>query len=77
MCAEAGVLVLMVTLDLLTGRRDPRLLSRAFMEDSKQAFTSLNRLADLKVSTLLPGHGDPWHGSMSDAVAEARAAGIG
>jgi glyoxylase-like metal-dependent hydrolase (beta-lactamase superfamily II) len=67
----------LVTLDLLTGRRGPRLLSRAFIEDSGQALTSLDRLADLKVSTLLPGHGDPWHGSMSDAVAEARAAGIG
>jgi glyoxylase-like metal-dependent hydrolase (beta-lactamase superfamily II) len=67
----------LVTLDLLTGRRGPRLLSRAFTEDSRQALTSLDGLAGLKVSTLLPGHGDPWHGSMSDAVAEARAAGIG
>jgi glyoxylase-like metal-dependent hydrolase (beta-lactamase superfamily II) len=67
----------LVTLDLLTGHRGPRLLSRAFMEDSKQALTSLDRLTGLKVGTLLPGHGDPWHGSMSDAVAAARAAGIG
>ena len=65
----------LVTLDLLTGRRGPRLLSRAFMEDSRQALSSLDRLAALKVGTLLPGHGDPWHGSLSDAVAEARAAG--
>lgn len=64
----------LVTLDLLTGHRGPRLLSRAFMEDSRQALSSLDRLAGLKVGTLLPGHGDPWHGSMSDAVAEARAA---
>jgi len=65
----------LVTLDLLTGHRGPRLLSRAFMEDSRQALSSLDRLADLKVGTLLPGHGDPWHGSLSEAVAEARAAG--
>jgi glyoxylase-like metal-dependent hydrolase (beta-lactamase superfamily II) len=66
----------LVTLDLLTGRTGPRLLGRAFMEDSRKALSSLDRLADLKVGTLLPGHGDPWHGSMPDAVAEARAAGI-
>ncbi len=66
----------LVTLDLLTGRRGPRLLGRAFTQDSRQALSSLDRLADLGVGTLLPGHGDPWHGSMADAVAEARAAGI-
>jgi glyoxylase-like metal-dependent hydrolase (beta-lactamase superfamily II) len=46
------------------------------MEDSRQALSSLDRLAELTVGTLLPGHGNPWHGSLSDAVAEARAAGI-
>ncbi len=66
----------LVTLDLLTGHQGPRLLSRAFMEDSRQALSSLDRLADLQVGTLLPGHGEPWRGSMSDAVAEAKAAGI-
>jgi glyoxylase-like metal-dependent hydrolase (beta-lactamase superfamily II) len=65
----------LVTLDLITGHRGLRLLSRAFMEDSRQALSSLDRLADLKVGTLLPGHGDPWHGSLSDAVVEAWAAG--
>jgi glyoxylase-like metal-dependent hydrolase (beta-lactamase superfamily II) len=50
----------LVTPDLLTGHRGPRLLSRAFMEPSRQALSSLDRLADLKVGTLLPGHGDPW-----------------
>lgn len=46
------------------------------MEDSKQALASLDRLAGLSAGTLLPGHGDPWHGSMSDAVARAREAGL-
>jgi hypothetical protein len=46
------------------------------MEDSRQALSALDRLADLKVGTLLPGYGDPLHESLSDAVAEARAAGI-
>jgi glyoxylase-like metal-dependent hydrolase (beta-lactamase superfamily II) len=66
----------LVTLDLLTGHRGARLLGRAFMEDSRQALSSLHRLAALKADTLLPGHGDPWHGSMSGEVAGARAAGI-
>jgi glyoxylase-like metal-dependent hydrolase (beta-lactamase superfamily II) len=66
----------LVTLNLLTGRRGPRLLGRAFMEDSGQALASLDRLAGLQADTLLPGHGDPWHGSMSDAVARAREAGF-
>lgn len=66
----------LVTLDLLTGRRGPRLLSRGYMEDSRQALASLDHLAALGVRTLLPGHGDPWHGPMADAVAQARRAGI-
>ncbi|WP_375482370.1 MBL fold metallo-hydrolase [uncultured Jatrophihabitans sp.] len=30
-------------------------------------------LADLDADLLLPGHGDPWRGSIGDAVAQARA----
>ena len=65
----------LVTLNLLTGRRGPQLLGGAFMEDSRQALASLDRLTSLQADTLLPGHGDPWHGSMPDAVALAREAG--
>ena len=65
----------LVTLNLLTGRRGPQLLGGAFMEDSGQALASLDRLAGLPAGTLLPGHGDPWHGPMSDAVARAREVG--
>jgi glyoxylase-like metal-dependent hydrolase (beta-lactamase superfamily II) len=66
----------LVTLNLLTGRPGPQLLGRAFMEDSGQALASLDRLAAVRASTLLPGHGDPWYGSPSDAVARARKAGL-
>jgi glyoxylase-like metal-dependent hydrolase (beta-lactamase superfamily II) len=45
------------------------------VEDNKQALASLDRLAELPADTLLRGHGDPWHGSMSDALARVRAAG--
>jgi hypothetical protein len=45
------------------------------VEDNKQALASLDRLAELPADMLLRGHGDPWHGSMSDALARVRAAG--
>jgi glyoxylase-like metal-dependent hydrolase (beta-lactamase superfamily II) len=66
----------LVTRNLLTGRRGPQLLGRAFMEDSRQALASLDRLTGVQADTLLPGHGDPWHGTMSDAVAMAREVGL-
>ena len=66
----------LVTLNLLTGRTGPQLLGRAFMEDSRQALESLGRLTGLAAHTLLPGHGEPWHGSASEAVALARKAGV-
>jgi glyoxylase-like metal-dependent hydrolase (beta-lactamase superfamily II) len=65
----------LVTWDLLTGRRGPRLLGRGFTEDSTAALASLDRLTALPTTVLLPGHGEPWHGAMGDAVDRARAAG--
>jgi hypothetical protein len=35
---------------------------------------SLDRLAALDASWVLPGHGSPWHGTTSDVVAAIRAA---
>ena len=64
------------TWDLLTDRRGPRLLARGFTEDSAAALASLDRLAGLATTTLLPGHGEPWRGTMSDAVARARSVGL-
>lgn len=66
----------LVTLDLLTGQRGPRLLGAAFTEDTRQALSSLDRLAGIDTGLLLPGHGEPWNGSLSEAVARARTAGI-
>jgi glyoxylase-like metal-dependent hydrolase (beta-lactamase superfamily II) len=66
----------LVTLNLLTGRVGPQLLPRGFTEDSRQALASLERLASLPASTLLPGHGAPWRGPMTEAAASARAAGL-
>ncbi len=66
----------LVTLNLLTGRRGPQLLAAAFTEDSRLALSSLGRIAELDADILLPGHGEPWHGPMSEAVAQARATGL-
>jgi glyoxylase-like metal-dependent hydrolase (beta-lactamase superfamily II) len=66
----------LVTLNLLTGRVGPQLLPRGFTEDSRQALASLERVAPLPATTLLPGHGAPWQGSMAEAAARARAVGL-
>jgi glyoxylase-like metal-dependent hydrolase (beta-lactamase superfamily II) len=65
----------LVTLNLLTGRRGPQLLAGGFMEDSTGAMDSLSRLEAANTNVLLPGHGEPWHGPISQAVGLARAAG--
>lgn len=59
------------TRDVLTGREgDPQLLGAA--DDHDEARTSLGRLAGLGSVTLLPGHGDPWHGEIDAALDLAR-----
>jgi glyoxylase-like metal-dependent hydrolase (beta-lactamase superfamily II) len=62
----------LVTLDPYTGRRGPRLVARAATADSAKAWASLDRLAELYVTTVLPGHGDPWREGMRAAVETAR-----
>ena len=75
--AERGVLFAgdaLVTLDVLTRERGPRLLPDALTDDPAAAQRSLAALERLSADVLLPGHGDPWHGSPADAVSQARAA---
>jgi hypothetical protein len=36
---------------------------------------SLSELEGVVADLLLPGHGEPWSGSMADAIAEARRVG--
>ncbi len=50
----------------------PQVIRPEFNYDHEQAIRSLDRLAGLKADVILPGHGDPWHGSPTDAVAIAR-----
>ncbi len=74
---ERGVLLAgdaMVTLDPLSRERSPRLLPDALTDDPKLAQASLGALESLEAQVLLPGHGEPWHGTPSEAVRLARSA---
>jgi glyoxylase-like metal-dependent hydrolase (beta-lactamase superfamily II) len=63
----------LVTLDTLNGQVGPHVFEPPFSEDYEEALASVDRLAELDASVVLPGHGGPWRGSPADAVALARA----
>lgn len=63
----------LVTHDPLTQETGPRLLHRAFNHDQDQTVQSLDRLRNLEADIILPGHGQPFHGSPADAVDQALA----
>jgi glyoxylase-like metal-dependent hydrolase (beta-lactamase superfamily II) len=65
----------LVTLDCYGGERGPRLMARESNDDTAQALASLDTLAGLRARVVLPGHGDPFEGSIKDAVEAAKAAG--
>jgi len=64
----------LVTMDPLTRQRGPRLMPAAVNDDQNQARASLGRLVGIDAGILLPGHGDPWTGTLDAAVARARQA---
>jgi glyoxylase-like metal-dependent hydrolase (beta-lactamase superfamily II) len=59
----------------LTGREGPQVMPSAFNVSTDQCFESLAAIEGLAAQVLLPGHGGPWHGGASAAVARAREAG--
>ncbi len=64
----------LVELDMIAGhRRGPQLTPRGTHDDQRLALESLTAFESLGEAVLLTGHGDPWRGEMSDAVALARA----
>ena len=65
----------LVTRNPLTGRTGLQVMPSGFTQDTAQALASLSALADLNAEVVLPAHGDPWHGPVSQAVQLARAAG--
>ncbi len=66
----------LVTHDGLTGHTGPTVVCRAFTHDTATAVASLDRLADLPATLVLPGHGDPFPGGPRAAADQARAAGV-
>jgi glyoxylase-like metal-dependent hydrolase (beta-lactamase superfamily II) len=58
----------------LTGSRTPQLMPHVFNEDNSACVTSLDAIADADAGVILPGHGDPWHGSPAKAAERAREA---
>ncbi len=72
---ERGVLIsgdAIATRDPVTGATGPRLLHDAVNEDPRRTRESLDSVASAGADVLLPGHGEPWRGSMAAAVQEAR-----
>src|SRR5262249_7622126 len=65
----------LITHNPLTGRTGPQVMPSGFNRDTAQALASLSALEDLNAGIILPGHGDPWHGPISQAARLARAAG--
>jgi glyoxylase-like metal-dependent hydrolase (beta-lactamase superfamily II) len=65
----------LVTLDLATGESGARLMPAAFNKDTARARDSLSVLAGARAEMVLPGHGEPWKGSLGEAIAAARQAG--
>jgi glyoxylase-like metal-dependent hydrolase (beta-lactamase superfamily II) len=73
---ERGVLFVgdaMCTCDPFSGRRAPQLMPHATNEDNRACLSSLDAIARADAKVILPGHGDPWHGSSAVAAERARA----
>lgn len=71
---ERGVLCsgdALVTRNVLTGEGGPQLMPDAVQSDPVRARRSLERLVDRDADGVLPGHGDPFHGTPAEAVAQA------
>jgi glyoxylase-like metal-dependent hydrolase (beta-lactamase superfamily II) len=65
----------LVTHDELTGHVGPTLVCRGFTHNSAAALASLDRLAQVPATLLLPGHGEPFSDGAQAAAEQARRAG--
>ena len=74
---ERGVLLsgdTLITRDLFTGERgSPQVPHRLLNANNREARRSLDRLTEVGIVTMLPGHGRAWQGEMAHAVALAKA----
>ncbi|PYF96839.1 Glyoxylase, beta-lactamase superfamily II [Georgenia satyanarayanai] len=62
----------LTTRHVLTGREGAQ--PAPFTDEPEQAMASLDRLADVTASWVLPGHGAPWRGAPASAAAAVRTA---
>lgn len=62
----------LATRDLFSEQTGPQIMPDAFHLNPAQARESLDVLAGLETSVVLPGHGHPYEGSIADAVATAK-----
>jgi len=65
----------LVTLSIVTGERTPRIMPGSFNKDSELSLSSLNELNGSNADLVLPGHGEPFAGKVSEAVAAAQRTG--
>lgn len=63
----------LTTRHVLTGRTGPQ--PAPFTDEPAEALASLDRLARLDASWVLPGHGAPWRGSPAEIAAAVRVSG--
>lgn len=61
------------TYNVLWGRSGPQIAP--FSADPDEALESLNRLEDIEVGWVLPGHGDAWTDGVGEAIRRVRASG--
>lgn len=62
----------LTTRHVLTGAEGPQ--PAPFTDDPTQALASLDRLAGIQATWVLPGHGTPWNGGVEAAVRAVEAA---
>ncbi|MZD03511.1 MBL fold metallo-hydrolase [Streptomyces sp. SID5785] len=62
----------LTTRHVLTGQGGPQ--PALFTDDAEQALKSLDRLADVEATWVLPGHGTPWDRGVEEMVRQVRAA---
>lgn len=65
----------LVTRNPLTGRLGPQIMPTGFNENTDQAMASLDAFDGVRADLVLPGHGEPWRGTLADAVRHAQALG--
>jgi glyoxylase-like metal-dependent hydrolase (beta-lactamase superfamily II) len=63
----------MCTLNPVTGSREPQLMPKAMNVSTADALRSLDNLEPVQADVMLFGHGEPWRGSVAQAVGNAQA----